>query len=65
MRHGAASCVNFELLPRPPATRANDNPWPQYPRVFKVDYGHSEVAAHFGQDPREVRERLPDPPPPP
>ncbi|KAF9584972.1 glutamate synthase [NADH] [Lunasporangiospora selenospora] len=53
MRHGAASIVNLELLPQPPATRAKDNPWPQFPKVFKQDYGHSEVQAHFGRDPRE------------
>ncbi|KAG0271700.1 glutamate synthase [NADH] [Linnemannia exigua] len=53
LRHGAASIVNFELLPQPPATRAKDNPWPQFPRVFKQDYGHSEVQSHFGKDPRE------------
>ncbi|KAF9431626.1 glutamate synthase [NADH] [Entomortierella beljakovae] len=53
LRHGAASIVNFELLPQPPATRGKDNPWPQFPRVFKQDYGHSEVQAHFGKDPRE------------
>ncbi|KAI9029854.1 hypothetical protein CLU79DRAFT_831602 [Phycomyces nitens] len=53
VRHGCKSVVNFELLPQPPNTRASDNPWPQYPRVFKVDYGHSEVKAHFGNDPRE------------
>ncbi|KNC98096.1 glutamate synthase, NADH/NADPH, small subunit [Spizellomyces punctatus DAOM BR117] len=53
LRHGAASIVNFELLPQPPATRAKDNPWPTFPRVFKVDYGHAEVAVHHGKDPRE------------
>jgi glutamate synthase (NADPH/NADH) len=53
MRHGAKSVVNFELLPRPPASRAPDNPWPQWPRIFRTDYGHTEVAAHFGSDPRE------------
>lgn len=53
VRHGAKSVLNFELLPQPPATRAKDNPWPQFPRVFKVDYGHSEVQAHYGKDPRE------------
>lgn len=53
MRHGARSVVNFELLPRPPASRAPDNPWPQWPRIFRTDYGHTEVAAHFGSDPRE------------
>jgi glutamate synthase (NADPH/NADH) len=48
MRHGAKSVVNFELLPRPPASRGRDNPWPQWPRIFRTDYGHTEVAAHFG-----------------
>ena len=52
MRHGCASLVNFELLPRPPEKRAADNPWPQWPRIFRVDYGHAEVAAKFGADPR-------------
>jgi glutamate synthase (NADPH/NADH) small chain len=53
MRHGCASLVNFELLPEPPAERAPDNPWPQWPKVFRVDYGHAEVSAKFGKDPRE------------
>ncbi|KAI8377700.1 uncharacterized protein BYT42DRAFT_605319 [Radiomyces spectabilis] len=53
VRHGCKSVVNFELLPQPPNQRGKDNPWPQYPRVFRVDYGHAEVQAHFGKDPRE------------
>jgi glutamate synthase (NADPH/NADH) small chain len=53
MRHGCKSLVNFELLPRPPDERGPDNPWPQWPRVFRVDYGHAEVAAKFGRDPRQ------------
>ncbi|KAJ1916182.1 glutamate synthase [NADH] [Tieghemiomyces parasiticus] len=53
VRHGAASVTNFELLPQPPQTRAKDNPWPQFPRVFKVDYGHEEAATRYGRDPRE------------
>jgi glutamate synthase (NADPH/NADH) len=52
-RHGAKSVVNFELLPDPPATRPKDNPWPQWPKVFRVDYGHTEVTTHYGKDPRE------------
>ncbi|KAM9896427.1 hypothetical protein OXX79_007476 [Metschnikowia pulcherrima] len=52
-RHGAKSVTNFELLPTPPSARPKDNPWPQWPRVFRVDYGHTEVAAHYGKDPRE------------
>jgi glutamate synthase (NADPH/NADH) len=45
--------VNFELLPKPPVKRASDNPWPQYPRIFRVDYGHAEAGAVFDKDPRE------------
>lgn len=52
MRHGCKSLVNFELLPKPPAERAPNNPWPLYPRIYRVDYGHAEVAAKFGEDPR-------------
>ncbi len=52
MRHGCSSLVNFELLPEPPIGRAPDNPWPEWPRIFRVDYGHAEVAAKFGSDPR-------------
>ncbi|KAJ3114572.1 glutamate synthase [NADH] [Phlyctochytrium bullatum] len=55
LRHGAKSIVNFELLPQPPPTRAPDNPWPQYPRVFRVDYGHAEVQVVHGRDPREYQ----------
>lgn len=52
VRHGATSVVNLELMPRPPDTRAEDNPWPYWPRVFRVDYGHQEAAHVFGSDPR-------------
>jgi glutamate synthase (NADPH/NADH) small chain len=52
MRHGCRSLVNFELLPKPPKERAPDNPWPQWPRIYRTDYGHQEVAAKFGDDPR-------------
>ena len=53
MRHGCKSLVNFELLDRPPDDRAPDNPWPQWPRIYRTDYGHAEVAATFGDDPRQ------------
>lgn len=53
LRHGCKSLTNFEIVPRPPQHRAEDNPWPQWPRVFRVDYGHAEGAAKFGDDPRE------------
>ncbi|XP_014504412.1 glutamate synthase [NADH], amyloplastic isoform X2 [Vigna radiata var. radiata] len=52
IRHGCSSIVNLELLPQPPPTRAPGNPWPQWPRIFRVDYGHQEAAAKFGKDPR-------------
>ncbi|TWT39065.1 glutamate synthase subunit beta [Blastopirellula retiformator] len=52
IRHGAKSVVNFELLPQPPKQRASDNPWPQWARIFRVDYGHQEAEAKFGHDPR-------------
>jgi NADPH-dependent glutamate synthase beta subunit-like oxidoreductase len=52
MRHRCKSVTNFELMPQPPMERAVDNPWPQWPRVFGVDYGHAEVQAVFGKDPR-------------
>lgn len=52
-RHGAKSVTNFELLPTPPNARPKDNPWPQWPRVMRIDYGHSEVSTHYGRDPRE------------
>jgi len=53
VRHGARSVVNFELLPQPPPERAADNPWPQWPRIYRVDYGHTEVHQNTGKDPRE------------
>ncbi len=53
MRHGCRSLVQFELLPKPPLERAPDNPWPQWPKVYKMDYGQEEAAAVFGDDPRE------------
>ncbi len=52
MRHGCRSLVNFELLDRPPDERAPDNPWPQWPRILRTDYGHQEADAKFGRDPR-------------
>ncbi|XP_047324835.1 glutamate synthase 1 [NADH], chloroplastic isoform X2 [Impatiens glandulifera] len=52
IRHGCVSTVNLELLSKPPQTRAPGNPWPQWPRIFRVDYGHQEAATKFGKDPR-------------
>ncbi len=52
MRHGCKSLVQFEILPRPPDQRAPDNPWPQWPKVYMMDYGQQEAARKFGADPR-------------
>ena len=52
MRHGCKSLVQVEILPKPPLQRANDNPWPEWPKVYKLDYGQEEAAAVFGADPR-------------
>ncbi len=52
LRHGATSIVNFELLSKPPAERSENNPWPEWPRVYRVDYSHAEVEARTGSDPR-------------
>jgi glutamate synthase (NADPH) small chain len=52
MRHGCRSLVQIEILPQPPMERAADNPWPEWPKVYKMDYGQEEAAARFGADPR-------------
>ncbi len=55
IRHGCRQVINFELLPKPPEQRADDNPWPEWPRVFRTDYGHEEATAKFGKDPRHYQ----------
>ncbi len=52
MRHGCRSLVQLEILPRPPAERPADNPWPEWPKIYRMDYGQEEAAAVFGADPR-------------
>ena len=52
LRHGCKSLTNFEILSQPPIERAENNPWPLFPRTYKVDYGHEESASLFGKDPR-------------
>lgn len=52
IRLGAASVTMLEMMPQPPVQRAENNPWPQWPKVLKTDYGHQEAIAVYGQDPR-------------
>ncbi|MBI4327387.1 MAG: glutamate synthase subunit beta [Chloroflexi bacterium] len=52
LRHGCRSLVQLEILPRPPLDRAPDNPWPEWPKVYRLDYSQEEAAARFGSDPR-------------
>ena len=52
MRHGCKSLIQVEILPKPPLERAKDNPWPEWPKTYKMDYGQEEAAAKFGEDPR-------------
>jgi glutamate synthase (NADPH) small chain len=53
VRHGAKSVTQLEIMPRPPDERAADNPWPQWPKVYKLDYGQEEAKALWGADPRQ------------
>jgi NAD(P)H-dependent glutamate synthase small subunit len=52
LRHGCKSLVNFELFPKPPESRDPNNPWPTWPKIFRVDYGHEEATEVQGEDPR-------------
>ena len=52
VRHGWKSVVQIEMMPKLPDERAENNPWPEWPRVCKTDYGQEEAAAVFGSDPR-------------
>jgi glutamate synthase (NADPH/NADH) small chain len=52
LRHGCRSITQFEILDRPPLERQADNPWPEWPRVLKTDYGQEEAIAVYGEDPR-------------
>jgi len=53
VRHGCTSVTQLEIMPRPPEERASDNPWPEWPKVYKLDYGQEEAKEVFGQDPRK------------
>ena len=52
MRHGAKSVLQVEMMPKAPDTRADNNPWPEWPKVCKTDYGQEEAIEVFGHDPR-------------
>jgi glutamate synthase (NADPH/NADH) small chain len=52
LRHGCNSVTQVEIMPQPPETRSAGNPWPEWPKVYKLDYGQEEAAAMFGDDPR-------------
>lgn len=52
LRHGCRSVVQLEMMPKLPDERAEDNPWPEWPRICKTDYGQEEAIAVFGSDPR-------------
>jgi glutamate synthase (NADPH/NADH) small chain len=53
IRHKANSVTQFEIMPKPPETRQANNPWPEWPKVYKMDYGQEEAAALQGEDPRK------------
>lgn len=52
IRLGAKSVTALEMMPEPPEKRAANNPWPQWPKVKKTDYGHEEAIEKYGEDPR-------------
>ena len=52
IRLGAKNVIQLEMMPKAPDERAANNPWPQWPRVCKTDYGQEEAIAKFGHDPR-------------
>ena len=53
LRHGCKNVVQLEILPKPPLERASNNPWPEWPKVYMMDYGQVEAAAVQGGDPRQ------------
>ncbi|MEB3250488.1 MAG: glutamate synthase small subunit [Merismopediaceae bacterium] len=52
IRHSCNSVVQLEIMPKPPQERATNNPWPEWPKIYKLDYGQEEAEALFGHDPR-------------
>ncbi|WKY45237.1 glutamate synthase subunit beta [Eubacteriaceae bacterium ES2] len=53
IRHGCKSVIQLEIMPKPPADRTAANPWPEWPKTYKMDYGQEEAAALYGEDPRQ------------
>jgi glutamate synthase (NADPH/NADH) small chain len=53
LRHGCRSLWQLEIVPVPPPNRAPDNPWPQWPKIYRLDYGQEEGKALWGEDPRK------------
>lgn len=53
IRHGCRSVTQLEILPRPPESREEGNPWPEWPKIYRMDYGQEEAAALQGKDPRQ------------
>jgi glutamate synthase (NADPH/NADH) small chain len=53
LRHGCKSVTQLEIMPKPPEERAPNNPWPEWPKTYKMDYGQEEAAAIQGEDPRQ------------
>jgi glutamate synthase (NADPH) small chain len=53
IRHGCKSILQFDIIPAPPAERTDDNPWPEWPRIYRLDYGQEEAKERFGEDPRQ------------
>ncbi len=52
IRQGCKSVIQLEMMPKPPVERAADNPWPEWPKTLKTDYGQEEAIAQYGHDPR-------------
>ncbi|MDI3536070.1 MAG: glutamate synthase small chain [Eubacteriaceae bacterium] len=52
IRHGCKSVIQLEIMPKPSVDRTASNPWPEWPKTYKLDYGQEEAAALYGDDPR-------------
>lgn len=52
IRHGCKSVIQLEIMPKPPLARTENNPWPEWPKIYKLDYGQEEAQALYGDDPR-------------